>query len=233
VTHRGESPSGRRTVGVFIVCELQLYGEGLAHALDRYPGIRVLGCATTDIAADIQAVREIRPDVVLVDMTVTGGVSAVRAIRGAVTGTSVIALAVPETAEDIVEYAEVGISGYVTRNASLDDLVQAIQTVAEGEIVCPGPLAATLVRRVEELAVERSTPNGHDPKLTHRELELLQLIEQGLSNLEIAERLVIALPTVKNHLHTIFAKLDVRRRSEAAALVRLNPALRVLSLSSG
>jgi DNA-binding NarL/FixJ family response regulator len=197
----------------------------------------VLGRAS-DIDEGIQRVRELDPDVVLVDVTVEGGLVTLRAICGAAPDAKVVALAVREAAAEIVEYAELGISGYVTRSASVDDLVEAIQSVVRGEIVCPGPLAATLVRRVEELAVERSASNGRDSsangdneRLTQRELEVLQLIEQGRSNQEIADRLFIAVPTVKNHLHSIFTKLNVHRRSDAAALVRNDPVLRISALS--
>jgi two-component system nitrate/nitrite response regulator NarL len=220
-----------QTANVFILSELCLHGEGLAFVLDREPELCVVGHAT-DIGASIQEIRDLRPDVVLVDVTVDGGISAVRAIRQASPQSKLVALAVPEEADDIVEYAEVGIAGYVTRSASLETLIRTIGSVARGEVVCPEPLAATLVKRVEELATERSTSNGHnspsrDPKLTSREIELLHLIEQGLSNQEIAEQLFIALPTVKNHLHSIYTKLQVRRRSDAAARLRNDPVLRI------
>jgi two-component system nitrate/nitrite response regulator NarL len=213
-------------ITVFVLSQPRLYGDVLAVVLNRYPAIRVLG-RTTDVPADIESVRELCPDVVLIDFTLEGGVSVVRAIRTAAPDAKLIALAVPETAVDVVEYAEAGISGYVTRSESLEDLVEAIHSVAKGSIVCPERVAATLIRRVEELAIERGASNGSDRKLTPREIELLQLIEQGLSNREIAERLFIALPTVKNHLHSIFAKLDVHRRSDAAAVLRKDPVLRV------
>jgi DNA-binding NarL/FixJ family response regulator len=217
--------NGAKPITVFVLCELRVYGDGLADALGRRGNINVLGHAA-DIATGIEKVRDLRPDVVLIDVTVEGGIAVARAIRHAAPGAKLIALAVPETDIDVVEYAEAGISGYVTRNDSIEELFVAIQNVAKGDVVCPKRLAATLVRRVGELAGERGAPS-RDPKLTPRELELLQLIEQGLSNREIAERLFIALPTVKNHLHTIFAKLDVHRRSEAAALLRKDPVLRV------
>jgi two-component system nitrate/nitrite response regulator NarL len=213
-------------VTVYILSGLRLYADGLAEAIDRHPEITVLGHGT-DIASEIERVRERHPDVVLIDVTIEGGASVVRAIHRAARDAKLVAVAVAETAVDVVELAEAGISGYITQDASLDDLVEAIQVVAKGDVVCPESLAATLIRRVEELATERALSNGDDSKLTPRELELLELIEQGLSNREIAERLFIALPTVKNHLHSIFAKLDVHRRSDAVALLRKDPVLRI------
>jgi two-component system, NarL family, nitrate/nitrite response regulator NarL len=209
---------------VFIVSELRVYGEGLADALGRYPQISLLGAAT-EMPSAVRAIRACRPDVVLIDIGVEGGVAAVRGIRAAAPNADLVAMAVPEAAADIMEYAEAGISGYVTRNGSLQDLVEAVEGAARGELICPDRLAATLFRRVEAVAAERSDPDADGPRLTPRELEVMELVEEGLSNREIAERLCIALPTVKNHLHSIFEKLHVHRRSEAAACVRSNPIL--------
>src|SRR6185312_10282258 len=93
----------------------------------------------------------------------------------------------------LVALAEAGIAGYVSREGSIDDLVAVIESVSRGEMLCSPRMAATLLRRVT-------------------------LIAEGLTNKEIARRLCIELPTVKNHLHAIFARLDVSRRSEASAL---------------
>jgi DNA-binding NarL/FixJ family response regulator len=214
-----------RTVSVFILSDLRLYGEGLADALDRQPRINVIG-GETETAAAVETIRAHQPDIVAVDVSVAGGIPAIRVIRQAAPEAKVVAFRVPESASEIVEYAEAGIAGYVTDNGSLEQLVEAITRVSNGEIVCPDNLAATLFRRVGAIAAERSDELHSDPRLTSREREVLNLVEEGLSNREIGERLCIALPTVKNHLHSIFEKLNVHRRSEAAALVRSDPLLR-------
>jgi DNA-binding NarL/FixJ family response regulator len=209
---------------VFILTDLRIYGEGLADALDHNPRIEVVGAAT-DLQTAVRAIRHSRPDLVLVDVAAAGGVSSMRDLRRAAPQTQLVAIAVPETDADILEYAEAGISGYVTVSGTLEDLLSAVEGVARGDIICPDRLAATLFRRVEAIAAERVALEGDSTRLTPRELEVVELVEEGLSNREIAERLCIALPTVKNHLHSIFEKLHVHRRAEAAALVRGDPQL--------
>ena len=115
--------------------------------------------------------------------------------------------------------AEAGIAGWVTREASVDDLRATVASAAAGEAVFSPRLAASLLRRVAALASERRVGAQATP-LTRRQREILALIDEGLSNKEIARRLSIEVATVKNHVHNILEKLEVTRRAEAAALVR-------------
>jgi two-component system nitrate/nitrite response regulator NarL len=109
---------------------------------------------------------------------------------------------------------------YVSRDeGSIVDLVAAIDGVARGELRCSPQMAGALARRVADLAVRAGRP-APPVQLTGRQLEIVGLIAAGLSNKEIARRLCIEVPTVKNHLHTIFEKLDVHRRGEAVARAR-------------
>ncbi len=137
----------------------------------------------------------------------------------AVPDAKVVALAMPEVEPRLVALAEAGISGYVSREGSIEDLIAVIESVFRGEMLCSPRMAATLLRRVTALAAERQ-PARARARLTERQSEIVALIAEGLTNKEIAKRLCIELPTVKNHLHTIFARLDVSRRSEAAARAR-------------
>jgi len=107
----------------------------------------------------------------------------------------------------------------VPRDGTLADLRAVIESVARGEVVCSPRIAASLLRRIADLAAEREPPPP-ELRLTSREIEIVELIDQGLSNKEIAQRLSIALPTVKNHVHSILDKLHVHRRAEAAARLR-------------
>src|SRR5262249_34883111 len=111
-----------------------------------------------------------------------------------------------------------GVTGYVTREASLDELVAVIQSVARGEMLCSPRIAGALVRRVASLAA--ASPVRPRVALTGRELEIVALIDGGLSNKTTPGRLLIAVATVKNHVHSILEKLQVRARGEAAAEVR-------------
>jgi DNA-binding NarL/FixJ family response regulator len=121
--------------------------------------------------------------------------------------------------DQVVACAEAGIAGYVDRDASLRDLVATVRSVARGELLCSPRIAARLMRRVAELA-DQPRPPQTPAHLTRREREVVALIDEGLSNKEIAQRLNIELPTVKHHVHNVIEKLGVRSRLQAAAHVR-------------
>jgi two-component system, NarL family, nitrate/nitrite response regulator NarL len=202
-------------IRVLIVAEIRLYREGLAQMLRGEAGIEVVATATGADEA-VPALRQTNPDIVLLDMAIPDNTWLVRALVAAVPGTRVVALAVPEIEREVLACAEAGVAGYVTRDASIEDVVVAVESAARGEVLCSPRMAASLFERVATLALERS-PASIESRLTARELEILDLIDQGLSNKEIARRLTIELSTVKNHVHNILDKLNVSRRSEAAA----------------
>jgi DNA-binding NarL/FixJ family response regulator len=132
----------------------------------------------------------------------------------------VVALAVPESERHVIACAEAGIVGYVAREASFTDLVAAIEGAARGEAHCSPRVAGGLLRRLGALSLERDQHEVGDARLTARELEIVGLIDRGLSNKEIATALSIGVPTVKNHVHHVLEKLGAERRSQAAARVR-------------
>jgi two-component system, NarL family, nitrate/nitrite response regulator NarL len=210
--------SGEAPISVFIVADIRLYRDGLAQSLNHRSDIWVAGTA---VAAEGLAARllEFRPDIVLIDAVVPGSLGAIRAIRHALPGSRVVALAVPETDEDVIAYAEAGAAGFVPRAASLDELAACLRSVSRGEVLCSPKVAGILLRRVAALA---GSARAEPPpvQLTSRQAEILTLIGQGLSNKEIAARLCIELSTVKNHVHQILDRLQVHRRSEAVALMR-------------
>lgn len=205
---------------LFVVAETRLYREGLADALGRAGGLRVLGTAA-DVASAVTAFedRRLRPEVALVDRTVPEGPSAVAALTRACPCVRVVAVAVRESDHDVIEWAEAGAVGFVPHDASLEELMEGVHAVARGDGLCPPGVAATVLAALAALAAERrSKPSLGE--LTRREREVALLLEEGLSNKEIAQRLSIEEPTVKNHVHHVLEKLAVRRRGEAASMVR-------------
>jgi two-component system, NarL family, nitrate/nitrite response regulator NarL len=204
-------------IRVLLVSDIRLYREGVEAALVRHGGVDVVGGAAGLRDALVLAARN-RPNVALVDTTMPDSIAFIRALRNAAPEVQALALTVNEREGEVVACAEAGVSGYVTRESSLDDLVAAISSVVRGEMLCSPRIAATLVRHVATLA---ATPLAKPPTtLTGRELEVVALLEEGLSNKEIAGRLLIEAATVKNHVHNILEKLQVHGRSEAAAEVR-------------
>lgn len=204
-------------IRALIVSDACLYRDGLAAMLASRPNISVVGKAAE---GNIEAAHaeEAPPDVVLLDIKNGDASGTVRSMRARFSGAQVVGLNVPEHEQDLLALAEAGLAGFVTVEASLEELVATIESAARGEALCSPPLAAALLRRLAERAGHR-LPEPL-PALTARELELVELIKEGLSNKQIAQRLRIELTTVKNHVHHILGKLGVSRRGEAAALFR-------------
>lgn len=205
-------------IDVLVVADIPLYREGMVRALGHGRRVHVLGAATSSEEA-LSRVRDLQPEVILVDVAMNDGFDTVRAIGEATPEAKVVALAVSDTEADVIACAEAGVWGYVPRDGTLDDLEAVVESVARGESLCSPRIAASLLRRVGALAAELRGPPPVT-SLTARELEVAALLDQGLSNKEIAQRLSIAVPTVKNHVHSILDKLHVNRRTEAAARLK-------------
>lgn len=206
-------------IKLLIVADIRLYREGLAGVLDRQDQFRVAGTAA-DAEGAFTELRGGQPDVVLVDMAMPDGLETARAIIDLAPAVKVVALSVAETERDVLACAEAGMAGYVPRQGSLADLIAALECAARGEALCSPRVAAGLLRRVAALAATQ--PKGlAQAHLTAREREILQLLDGGLANKEIAQRLGIEVATVKNHVHNILEKLQVHRRGEAAARARV------------
>jgi two-component system nitrate/nitrite response regulator NarL len=202
---------------VCVVTDIRLYREALADALPRH-GVPIVGAAA-GFDEVLHLVDSVRPNVVLLDVATADRTEVIHALVEATPDIKVVVLGVQENDREVVAYAEAGAFGFVTRESSIEDLVGTVESVARGETRCSPRISAALLRRVADLAAERRTESVAS-RLTPREREILTLIENGLSNKEIARRLYIEVPTVKNHVHNILGKLNVRRRGEAAACAR-------------
>jgi two-component system nitrate/nitrite response regulator NarL len=213
----GDASSNGATAHVFVLARVRLYREGVAAALADDDRFRVVGAAAD--GAGLQQLRESAPDVVLMEAGPADAPALVRTIRAHAPETKVVALGISEEEADVLPLAEAGIAGWVTRDASVDDLREAVASAAAGETLCSPRMAASLLRRLASLA-ENLRDGNASRSLTSRQREIVALIDAGLSNKEIARQLSIELPTVKNHVHNILEKLQVSRRGEAAALVR-------------
>ena len=209
-------------VELFIVAGVRLYREGLVQALERAGNLHVTATAA-DLAELCDRIGTPDRAVLLFDGTCLKSAASLRAVLAAHPNVRAVVLGVTESEPEIIGWAEAGASGYVTRDGSVDELVKTVEAVARDELTCPPRITAALMHRVAALATEQPLITPLPARLSHRELEVVQLIDDGLSNQEIAHRLFITLATVKNHVHNILDKLGVRTRTEAAALVRRRP----------
>lgn len=137
---------------------------------------------------------------------------------------AVLVLGVTEKKERVLQYVEAGAVGYIVRDDTVEDMLAAIRAAQKGNALVSPEIASALMERVSELAgmfADLETGVIESADLTSREVEVLELLGQNLTNQEIAERLVIEVGTVKNHVHSILNKLDVSTRDEAATYLAL------------
>jgi two-component system, NarL family, nitrate/nitrite response regulator NarL len=205
-------------LGVVIVARVRVYRDGLAAGLERFPSIRVLGTAGSWSEA-AGHVRGQHPDILLVEAALAVEGRAARLFSQTAPHVRLVAFAAPQDDRTVLSCVEAGVSGYVASHASISELVEAITRAASGELLCTPRVAATLGRRLSDIAAEHE-PARNVSRLTTREVEIVHLIAQNMSNQEIAEHLYIEIATVKNHVHNILAKLEIRGRAEVADWVR-------------
>ena len=206
---------------VLVVALVRFYRDGVSEHLRTAEGLEVVAAAE-DASGAVAAAAAHQPSIVLLDTAVPDAAGTVRALRAAAPGTRVVALDVPNGDDEIIACAEAGFDSYVSRDGTLADVVTTIRSAARGELECSPRTAASLLRRIGALAGTGHLGDepGVDLRLTAREREIVRLIDDGLSNKQIAGRLCIEVPTVKNHVHHILEKVGARGRAEAAALVR-------------
>jgi len=203
-------------IRVVVISGVRLYREGLVTLLERTEGVSVLGSAADGPAA-VSCIVTCQPDIALLDMAMPGGFGMLPALREAAPGIKVVGLGVDESEAGVLAAVEAGVAGYVLPYESLNDLILVIRGVARNEAILSPRIVASLMQRLVLLA-SGSPEDSFARRLTMREHEIIALVAQGMSNKEIARRLVIQLPTVKNHVHNILNKLQLSRRGQAAAL---------------
>lgn len=200
------------TVRLLIVDDHPVVRAGLVALIGTQPGLHVVGEAASGEEA-LAMVGQFEPDVLLCDLRLgegIDGVDVVRALRGTDHAPEVLILTTYDNDADIVRAVEAGAAGYLLKDADPPTIVAAVEAAARGEIV----LGPALEQRVVDAMRTR------DSGLSGRELEVLALVAEGLSNRDIARRLFVGEATVKTHLNHAFGKLDVDNRTAAVARAR-------------
>lgn len=219
VTLAGEVGGLTKRILVLVIEDNRLVREGLAALLNEQPDFTVVAAAEGGNAGLLQ-VRETKPHVVLVDATLGSHDShrLVESVRKEVPQSKVIVMDLLPAKEDVIAFIKAGANGFIVKDATLEDFVRTIRSVADGADVVPPSLTATLLSHIVDQAVSRSTEAVLEAvQMTKREREITSLIGEGLSNKEIAQRLNIATYTVKSHVHNILEKLALHSRLQIAA----------------
>ena len=214
---------------IFIASDIALYRESIAKVLHQESNTTVVHLvASVDSLFSHLSLQQV--DIVLLDMAMPGSQAAINTISSQYNECKIICLSVPEKEDEIIFCAEAGIYGYITRQSSVQELLKAVAMAASGEVYCPEFVAQYIFKRVRQQGtVIPIYKNEHHerPKiiqsnvqpvlnrihLTPREKEIALLLQQGLPNKKIAQKLSIELSTVKNHVHNILSKVGAKNRS--------------------
>jgi len=204
-------------IRVLIVDDHALFRRGLMLVLESEDGIEVVGEADDGEDAVAKA-EQLMPDVVLMDVRMPriSGIEATRRVAEALPTSKIIMLTVSDEEEDLYEAIKAGATGYLLKEISIEEVADAVRAVTQGQTLISPSMASKLIAEFSNLAKRANDQQQVPvPRLTERELEVLRLVAQGITNREIADQLFIAENTVKNHVRNILEKLHLHSRMEA------------------
>jgi len=203
-------------IKILIVDDQSLFREGLSTLLTVQSDFQIVGEANNGEEA-IKVALIHQPDIILMDlrMPVLDGVSATRRIVGSLPNIKVIVLTTFDEDRDILEALRAGAIGYLLKDVSSEKLFEAVRAASRGEYFLHPTITAKVVAEYSKLTHIDESAAGIENPLSSREVEILRLVSSGLSNKEIADQLVIAEGTVKNHVSNILSKLIVKDRMQA------------------
>jgi DNA-binding NarL/FixJ family response regulator len=209
-------------IRVFVAAENRLLREALARVLTKGGCVEVIA---TDSAAPFHtdALLDARPDILLLTSrgSLQEDLSAIQQVRAAAPAVRILLIGMAKDEREFLQCVRAGISGYLLRDASAGEVLQGVQAVHAGEAVCPGALCAALFRYFESDTASLPCVSGRRRLgLSRRELQLIPLIAQGLTNKEIANHFSLSEQTVKNHLYRMKHKIGAEDRLEMVQLYR-------------
>ncbi len=202
---------------VLIADDHQLFRRGLRMVLDDEDDIEVVAEAG-DGRETVELTREHAPDVVVLDvrMPVLSGIEAAREIRAEQPGTRILVLTISDEEDDLYEAIKAGANGYLLKEISIDEIGDAVRQIHAGQSLITPSMASKLLEEFAALVRrDEQPPEVPAPRLTPREMEVLEHIAKGMNNRDIANALFISENTVKNHVRNILEKLHLRSRMEA------------------
>jgi DNA-binding NarL/FixJ family response regulator len=206
-------------ISLLLIEDNRLLREGIAAMLNEQPDLTVVATAPSTDAV-LPLVQDAKPQLILLDSALgeNDSLRLLEAVKEASPDIRVIVMDLLPAPQDVVEFVAAGCSGFILKDATLEDFVSTIRSVAQGVPVLPPPLMNTIFSHVARQALRRDpTAVREAVTMTRREHEVVALIGEGLSNKEIAERLHIALHTVKSHMHNVLEKLALHSRLQVAA----------------
>jgi len=207
-----------KQISLIIIEDNRVLREGLVAMLAEISGVNVLSAAGSSRAA-LEALR-LKPQVALLNrgLQKQSCLQVMKKIKKEYPDVKMVVMDLMPGQTDVMEFVQAGVSGFIVSNATLDDFITTIRTVANGEKVLPDPLTNSLFSQIIDTAVKTGNPPLKEAvTMTRREQEIIALIAQGLSNKDIARSLNLATHTVKSHVHNILEKLALHSRLQVAA----------------
>ncbi len=204
----------RDEIRVLVICEHPLIQAGLCALIANEPGLRLVNELKPPPERAPDGAARLWPDILVADTLCTTPESISQWIAG-LPNARVIVICPSHQHADLLTYLRVGVAGVLTYRATVDELMAAIRSVHEGAVVLQPELAQEVVAQAEQ----RQNAVPHEP-LTEREREVLELLVQGLSNKQIAQKLYLSVRTVEGRLHSIYAKMGVHSRAEAVVVAQ-------------
>ena len=204
-------------ISVALIEDNRLVREGITALLSQLPDLKVVAGTSS---ADTAMFRESKPQVVLLDLGLQNGDSLRLAVqvKQDFPESKVIVMDLLPVHEDIMDFVNAGVSGFIMKDATVDDLVSTIRSVAGGAHVLPPQMTSSLFSQIAKDAIAKGRPEVLDSvRMTPREREVINLIAEGLGNKEIATRINVATHTVKSHVRNIMEKLTLHTRLQIAA----------------
>jgi two-component system NarL family response regulator len=206
-------------IRVLLIEDNRLLREGITAMLNEQPDIRVV--AATGNGDALEKARKIKPNVVLLDLGLRSqnSLRVAELIKQEYPKAEIVVMDLIPVQAEVVEFVKAGVAGFILKDATIDDFLHTIRSVAKGKKVLPPPLAGSLFSHIVEYAVQTGKADHlmKAVKLTKREHEVVNLISRGMSNKGIAGELNIAIHTVKSHVHNILDKLALHTRLELAS----------------
>lgn len=208
-------------IRLLLIEDNRLLRDGLVAMMKDQPDLQIVS-ASESFDDAVLARQKLRPHVVLLDQCLRdqNSLHVAKTIRKKVPEVKVIVMGLTLARADILKFVKAGASGFVLKEASFDDFMKTIRTVAEGTKVLPSRVTASLFSQIMEGAVREGKVQLNDVRITKREREVIDLIGDGLSNKEIAQTLHLAIHTVKSHVHRILEKLALHTRLQVAVYAR-------------
>jgi DNA-binding NarL/FixJ family response regulator len=217
-THLDNEFSVMKKIKILLIEDNRILRDGIKAVIDKEADLKIVGASGGNHDALLQA-RTLKPQVVLMDLGLrnTNGLRVVSILTKELPQTKVIGMGLIPSQQDIIESVQAGAAGFILKDASINDVLGTIRSVARGMKILPPVLTASLFTHVVDLALQRGmVKSSSAAQMTRREREVIVLIAEGMSNKEIAQRLNLSTYTVKSHIHNILEKMALHSRLEIA-----------------